>query len=1324
MHEQDRDLPYRNEGLFTDHYLRHVMPQRPRVWDLRGMSEVAAYLRAMWAEQRGLVEGYNETQLEERFIRPVLRALGHAWDPGPPTRTHTPDYALFGSERGRAAAQPADGREEYWRAAAAVAEVKAWDRKLDRPLSGGRGWDFANPTFQIYYYLAETGCRWGILTNGRLWRLVPGVPKPDMQAYYEVDLPAALLSEDLTDFAYFWLMFRREAFVPGDDGLTFLEHVRAESDAAAAALRANVQESVYHALIETCRGFDEEIAGEADLDEVFDASLVFLYRLLFVLYAESAELLPIRTSETYRRHYSLNALKRQVADECAPFAGKAYRLWQWLDDLFRAIDASNPELGVMAYNGGLFDPEVHPFLQKHRITDRRVAAVIDLLARTTVVHPRSRSPEKRFVDYRDLGVRHLGSIYEGLLEYRLCRAREPMVAVRRNGREIWAPESLVASTNKVIERCTARGLYLATDKGERKSSGSYYTPEFIVEHIVENTLGPAIDDRAVEDEVLDLKVLDPAMGSGHFLVEATHFIARKLLERSGHDQAAGNGRTAPADEPELARLRRLVVERCIYGVDLNPLAVELAKLSLWLATVAEGQPLSFLDHHLRCGDSLIGARAADLPMPPPDRAATRVAERHNRSAELQEARGQLSLFDADAFTRHATEILTSLGEISATLSDTRDAVHRKGAILRELEAEHRRRYEELADLWCSRSFGCDYDAAAYSELVAYLQGRRDGLSEGAAAALECSRSAAGRLRFFHWDLEFPEAFLDAHGAPSETPGFDVVMGNPPWERIKLQENEFFSRRDPGVAFAPTAAARRALIGELRTGKPELAAEYEQAKADADRKLAWMRDSGLYPLAGHGDTNYYTVMAERMLYLLHSGGYCGVVVPSGIATDDTTKALFGDLVDKRRLRALLDFENKKRHFHELDSRFKYSIVLMSERESPEPICCAFYLHDPEHLKDPERIFSLGPSDFGLFNPNTRTCPIFRSRRDAELTRSIYERVPVLVRELPDGEDSPWGVRYSTMFHMTNDSGLFRTAEELDRDGFWLSAGNVWRKREEVYLPLYEGKMVQMYDHRAASVRVNPTNVHRPALAEPSTEDQLADPSYSPTPQFWVSAEHVARRLNGLSVRYLLGFKEITSPTNERTWIGAWVPRAAASNKLPLLLPTELGYEPKHSCLLANLNSLAFDYCVRQKLGGQTLNWFIVKQLPVLPPDRYEQVWNGAAVADLVIPRVLELSYTAHDIASLAVDLGHVDEAGEPLPPFPWDPERRLHLQCQLDAIYFLLYGLSREDAEYVLETFLVVKRKEESTYGSYRTGDLIIEYHKAFSAGDFGAWVNR
>jgi len=614
---QLRFAPFRNEGLFTDHYLQDVLPQVAALWQVQGLDAFREQLSALWSQQKQQVAQYSESQLEDHFIKPVLALLGHVFEPQPLAGQHKPDYAFFTDDASRIAALPADGRLEYWDKALAVGDAKVWDRKLDKTSGSDAGWGMANPSFQLgEYYLARTDCKWGLLTNGRQWRLYAGEPKPDMQRFYEVDLPALLEGDDPQALAYLWLFFRREAFLPGTDGPSFLDYVRSQSELAANRLREDVKEGVYRALLEACRGFAGHAPNQsapAQLQAIYDNALVLLYRLLFILYAEAADLLPLRESRQYAERYSLQAIKQELTQGPESFSLSRVTLWPRLKELFVSIDKGDPELGIPAYNGGLFDPDRHPFLEQNELPDRYVARLVNLMART---------PEG-FVDYRDLGVRHLGSIYEGLLEYQLAQATEPMVVIRRDGRDKWVPLAEAGQVGPEQERCDTGQLYLVTDKGERKATGSYYTPQFIVEYIVENTLGPLVDRCQSPGDILDIKVLDPAMGSGHFLVEVTDFLAHKLLEQGastgrygvGLYGAARYGDAGHEEEADLAALKRMVVERCIYGVDLNPLAVELAKLSLWLDTVAKGRPLSFLDHHLRCGNSLIGARMDRLPLP-------------------------------------------------------------------------------------------------------------------------------------------------------------------------------------------------------------------------------------------------------------------------------------------------------------------------------------------------------------------------------------------------------------------------------------------------------------------------------------------------------------------------------------------------------------------------------------------------------------------------------------------------------------------------------------------------------------------------------------
>ena len=1306
LQPQLRFAPFRNEGLFADHYLQDVLPEVPELWQVQGLETFRAELLKLWREQKPQVALYSESQLEDHFIKPVLKLLGHVIEPQAEVGQHKPDYAFFADDETRIAAlHGGKGSLEYWAKTLAVGDAKVWDRKLDKTSGSDPGWGLSNPSFQVgEYYLARTDCKWGLLTNGKQWRLYAGEPKPDMQRFYQVDLPDLLEQGDPADLAYFWLFFRREALLPGPDARSFLDRVRAESDLAANRLRENVKEGVYKALLAACRGFvghEPNQISENALQAVYDNALVLLYRLLFVLYAEAADLLPLRTNRLYAGRYSLQAIAQELGDGVESFSPTRVTMWPRLRELFVAIDKGDAELGIPAYNGGLFDAAKHPFLETKELPDRYVARLVDLMARTE---------DGGTVDYRDLGVRHLGSIYEGLLEYKLAQAAEPMVAIRRDGRDIWVPVAEAENAAAEQERCEAGQLYLVTDKGERKATGSYYTPQFIVDYIVENTLGPLAEKCQTAEDILNLKVLDPAIGSGHFLVKVTDFLARHLLEKGG--QAVG---AHGEDEPDFAHMKRQVVERCIYGVDINPLAVELAKLSLWLDTVAKGQPLSFLDHHLRCGNSLIGARVHALPNHPQ-------TQTRSRRAAQQEAAGQLALFDYGAFTQHTNLLVFGFGEIAHGLSDSREAVQHKGAILADIDAAHRRPYREIADLWCSAYFGNDCSAATYTELVQHLQGADDELSEAAREALEQSRQAAQQYRFFHWELEFPDVFFDEHGRTDPNGGFSAVVGNPPWERMKLQENEFFALRAPAIVLAPTAARRKALVAQLPETDPELWAEYQRAKQQAELEMAWTRNSGQYPLMGRGDTNLYAVMTERGRSLLAPHGREGFVVPSGIATENTTSAFFADLVQSNSLGALLDFENREGLFADVHRSFKFTVVIIGGGEPDDEIVSGFFLHNEADLKNPDRVFPLHSEDCLTMNPNTQTCPIFRSRRDLELTRSIYRRVPVFVRKSDDA-GNPWGLRCATIFHMANDSGHFRSAEELRAEGFYPVEGNTWRRGVEKYLPLYEGKMFQQYDHRAASSVTTEGNLVRAGQSSLASPAQHADPLFSVSPQYWVP-ETVTLQKTPVAFhgKWLFGFKNVCAPTNIRTFIGTALPWAGAGHSIQFIVCEKVPSARLRTCLLACLNSFVADFVLRNKVGGVNLSYYLLEQIPVLPPESYEEDFHGTRLAEFIAPRVLELTYTAHDIAGFAEDMGYVDDQGQVKPPFSWDEERRLHLRCQLDALYFHLYGLTRDETEYVLSTFPIVQRHDEERHGRYRTKDLIVHYYNAYAAGDLGAWV--
>ena len=753
--------PHRNQQLFSDHYLDVVLPMLPQ-WQSQRENAVRllAEVQRIFAD---FVPSTNEAQTEHEFIRPVLEALGHTFEVQPalhtPGNVKRPDYIFYRDAAALAANKNTVLNDANLSGALAVGEVKYWERPLDRAITTGDPFDNKNPGYQISFYMQHTGLPWGILTNGRIWRLYHKETAHKLDRFYEVDLVALLEAESPAAFQYFSAFFAREAF---DAGPLSLAELLAASASFTQAISNDLKQQVYDALRHVAQGFldspDNRLDTEpATLQQIHDNALILLYRLLFILYAEARGLLPLGTDETYRRSYSLEAIKRDTArelDQGRPLLPGSRLLWPRLTEPFRIIDRGEPVLHVSTFDGGLFDPRRHPFLDRYSVGDAHLRRAIDKLARVG----------GEFIDYRDLAERHLGTIYEGLLEFRL----QPL-----------------------IERSGGWSVDLVTSKGERKISGSFFTPGFITRYMVEQTIGPVVD-RALTDSagsgpdaqaqaVLALDVLDCAMGSGHFLVEATEYIARRLVEANLLPSAL----RAPAGAvsfDELSYWKRRVAQSCVYGVDLNPLAVDLAKLSLWLITAAQDHPLSFLDHHLRPGNALAGAWLSDLGA-----SAGSQAERRRRQAatklEAAQTAGQMTMFEDDAFRRSVGIAVDSMWLIEENPAATVADVKAQESAYEGLRRELIDRYKRMADLSTAVRFGLEVDQRLWQPLVDYANGRTLAASPYFDGWLQQADETAGRWRFFHWELEFPEVFFDRRGGSlGSRAGFDVVIGNPPYVR--------------------------------------------------------------------------------------------------------------------------------------------------------------------------------------------------------------------------------------------------------------------------------------------------------------------------------------------------------------------------------------------------------------------------------------------------------------------------------------------------------------------------------------------------------------
>ena len=751
-----------NQSLFSDYYLDSLIVEQSQWADTPNIESDYPAIKQLFDTVAPNAELLNESQTERGLIQPVLERLGHFFEVQPTLHTSqgskVPDYAFFASQDAHDEAQSQINTNEFFKTALAVGDAKAWSRNLDRRTQArGDPFNNQNPNYQIDFYLRGADKNWGILTNGRQWRLYHRQTSYRLDRFYEVDL-AALLggSPDLETFRYFYCLFRRDAFTPDPSGTSFIDLVLGESQQYTVNVSNDLKNRIYDALRLLIVGFLDFPRNRFDktnppLHEIHTNCLILLYRVLFTLYAESRGLLPI-DNPNYAAHYSLAALaetiheSRRRGDLIIPTISD---YWARMRGLFTLINEGWDEL-IPQYNGGLFNPGHHSFLEQYELGNDSLTKVIELLTRTE---------EGERITYRDLDVRHLGDIYEGLLEFQLQIADQDLVIVSKKKRESVAPKS--SPKQEVAYR--AGEIYLLTNKGERKATGSYYTPDYIVRYIVENTLAPLCEGKTVE-EILSLKILDPATGSGHFLVGVVDYLAEELITHPGAAYMTETG----SEETELAYWRRRVVESCIYGVDLNPMAVELAKLSLWLHTVAKGEPLSFLDHHIRCGNSLIGAKIENLSNLP------QLKKSRRETGELQT--GELSM--AFPFT---DTVATAIGHyllIEKMESRTADQIHAKEHEL-DIAQTMLRFHKGMANLWTSVYFGNHVSRTDYNHALKSLRSKKTHTVEDLLSYRRAQEIAAEK-RFFHWEIEFPEVFRDKFGREKDNPGFDAVVGNPPY----------------------------------------------------------------------------------------------------------------------------------------------------------------------------------------------------------------------------------------------------------------------------------------------------------------------------------------------------------------------------------------------------------------------------------------------------------------------------------------------------------------------------------------------------------------
>jgi len=1132
---------------------------------------------------------------------------------------------------------------------------------------------------------------WGLVFAGDRVRLMRDNASLTRPAWIEADLGAMFRDEMFADFTAFWLLAHATRFGAQDAAPSDcpLEQWREAGLKQGVEARKDLYANVASALEELGQGLvdanpdlrDQIATGALSMQALFEELLRTVYRLIFLAVAEDRDLLhprrtPREARQLYAAGYSITFWRERSRRRVA--RDKHHDAWEAMKVTLAALEHGEEMLGLPAL-GGLFAQSSTRHMNAAKLPNRAFLAALFCLGfirKDGVTHR---------INWRDLKTEELGSVYEGLLEIRpsLTPAGQFQLGTGAKG-------------------------------NDRKTSGSYYTPDSLVECLLDSALAPVLEraeaNGATPEEkvaaILDLKVIDPACGSGHFLLGAARRMADRVARLRNEDAGKEDTQAALRD----------VVSRCIHGVDRNPMAVELAKVALWIESVSPGQPLGFLDANIRCGDALLGVfdlavledgipDEAYKPLTGDSKEAAKFYLKANRDAK----KGQGTFdFAGGGGVMPAKPIAAGLGRIKSMPEDTVAQVEKKRQAFEAWKADPARYATEVAcDLYIAAFLmpKTEVPASHHRAMVPTTADVRQRLAGGQVygplegAAREVARAAS----VLHWPLEFPDVMVGANSR--EGGGFDVVLGNPPWERIKLQEQEFFAGHP--VADEPNAAARTraiARLAEAPEGTPDrtLYESFQIAKRIAEATSTFARvpgdSGGRYRYTGTGDVNTYALFAEHFLNLTREGGQAGLIVPTGIATDATTAPFFGHLVSSQRLAGLIDFENSAPLFEGVHRSFKFCLLTIGSRVTEAGF--AFFLTDPVQLEQAERRFTLSPAQIARINPNTKTAPVFRARRDAELTAAIYGRVPVLIDEGKGAVGNPWGASFMAMFHMSNDSGLFRTAKQLAEQGF-VSESTDWVKEGAArYVPLYEAKMIHQFDHRWATYDGDDSR--------DMTIDEKRQPNWEARPRYWVPRTEVESRLKakGWERSWLLSWRDITNATNERTVIAPAYPATGVSNKLPIMFPKA---ENRHvAALVANLSALSFDFAARQKIGGTTLNFFILFQLPILPPSAYDEAALG-----FIVPRVLELTYTSHSMAPFARDLGYEG------PPFAWDEARRAQLRAELDAWYALAYGLTRDELRYVLdpkdvmgedypsETFRVLQKNEIARHGEYRTRRLVL-----------------
>ncbi|MFF3242352.1 Eco57I restriction-modification methylase domain-containing protein [Streptomyces sp. NPDC002870] len=1137
-----------------------------------------------------------------------------------------------------------------------------------------------------------------LISNGVELRVIRRDPGLGGEAsYLSIDLVGLAELGDDHEWRVLWALLRPEAFTPDDTGEILWKRVEDASTDAATSVSENLSGGVRTAISSIANGalHHWRRSGQEPPEPraLFADALKVAYRLLFVAYAEDRGLLPIGTP-AYDRGYSLRTLRKEILAADAAWEPDGGFLWgslqaQWA--LLRdGIDAG--ELQITGFNGGLFDPGKSPLLDTPEMTvgDTFVRNAIHALSWTKPERSTGSQAQEglRAVNYRELGVEQLGSIYEGLLSFEPQIAESPK-ALARIGRGQSALVQVLdidrlPENAEVLESYETGTFYLFEASGQRKGSGSYYTARPLAHFVVGETLRPLVQD-ATPEQILNLRICDPAMGSGAFLVPAVH----QLTEAYGEALArAGEMLDHKLDDSERAAYRRLIVERCIYGVDLNPMAVELAKVSLWLTTAAAGKPLSFLDAHLRCGNAVVGASIDSWAGVPEPARGGRVQRGGAASDDLQGSLFAVEEPDLASLVRVRQALAQEPSE------DRLQVRAKEQRFARLLDGDDFTRLRAMGDWWVAPFFHTD---ALKGNTGQWLSGH-DSIERGESPRqdlAELPSQVRKRFRPFHWEVEFPEVFFNANGERRTDAGFDVMLGNPPWEGITFKAAEFYGRFDPSYVLLKKKDEKLDRQAELDK-RPDVSTAREEADTVLAGVKSFIKSSGIYRmLYAHGTTfNYYRTFLERELAMLAPRGRIGLVIDSGVISDAATAEHRRELLDHCSIDHFVLCDNKNKIFP-IDSREQFLLLVAGKGGVTDPLPFASGVSLLEHLLDLDRrTLSISRTTIEALAPETLAIPDTRDPSILDVFATIYADRPYLLEQMPVGG---WRIDWGREFHLNDDRQFFG----VDGTG----------------IPLREGKHIHQYVHNFAE----PSYFLREELGEAALVNRARKRAKKkdvrslirqPGEGVLLATEPRTRSLELPSDHYRPCVRQTARATDERTLIAAVIPPGAAvSDKLHFFYRSsfDLGGNGYRTVLdtaammyiVALLNSVVLDFIVRRKVSSAVTK-SVMATLPV--PD---VPLDGGPGADIVrlSARLTCRSFEFEDLAGvLGVECA------------PLSREAEYSLRAELDARVAHLYGLSVEQLELIFADF----RQSADTEGSPVRPD---EEYKQLVRGYFGRLVS-